>query len=190
MKDLRFLKVFVSYVILIILTLAVLDFFLTPKIRDILMQNIEERMLGTAKAIALMPGKEIETRVPEIARQMGIRVTLVDPAGRVVADSQADAGAMENHLNRPEIQQALSQGHGKATHFSTTLRENMLYVAIPLKEKNEVTGYLRLAHPLGKVRESLDHLYQAIYWTMYIIAIPSLVLAFFFSRRVGSRLNR
>jgi hypothetical protein len=40
------------------------------------------------------------------------------------------------------------------------------------------------------VTESLDHLYQAIYWTMYIIAVPSLVLAFFFSRRIGARLNR
>lgn len=66
----------------------------------------------------------------------------------------------------------------------------MLYVAVPVKEKSEVVGYLRLAHPLGKVRESLDHLYRAIYWTMYIIAIPSLILAVVFSRRIGSRLAR
>jgi two-component system phosphate regulon sensor histidine kinase PhoR len=190
MRDIRFLKVFVSYVILVVLTLAVLDFFLTPKIRDILTQNIEERMLGTAKAIVLMPGKEIESRVSEIAGQMGMRVTLVDPAGKVVADSEADARTMENHLNRPEIQQALAQGQGRASHFSTTLKVNMLYVAVPVKAESQVVGYLRLAHPLGKVRESLDHLYQAIYWTMYIITIPSLVLAFFFSRRIGSRLNR
>ena len=190
MRDLRFLKVFVSYVILVLLTLAVLDFFLTPKIRDILTQNIEDRMIGTAKAVALMPGKDIEHRVPEIAGKMGMRVTLIDPAGRVVADSEADANSMENHLSRPEVQQAISQGQGRATRFSTTLQENMLYVALTLKENNAVTGYLRLAHPLGKVRESLDHLYQAIYWTMYIIAVPSLVLAFFFSRRIGSRLNR
>lgn len=190
MKDLRFLKVFVSYVVLVLLTLAVLDFFLAPKIRDILTRNIEDRMFGTAQAIVLMPGKDIEPRVREIAGQLGMRVTLVDPAGRVVADSEADARTMGNHLDRPEIQQAVSQGQGRATHFSTTLKVNMLYVAVPVKEKNEVVGYLRLAHPLGKVRESLDHLYQAIYWTMYIIAVPSLVLAFFFSRRIGSRLDR
>mgnify|MGYP001767412878 FL=1 len=190
MKDMRFLKVFVSYVILVLLTLAVLDFFLTPKIRDILTQNIEDRMIGTAKAIALMPGKDIEPRVRELAGQLGMRVTLVDPSGRVLADSEADARTMENHQNRPEIEQARTEGQGRATHFSTTLKVNMLYVAVPVKERNGVVGYLRLAHPLGKVRESLDHLYQAIYWTMYIIAIPSLVLAFFFSRRIGARLNR
>jgi two-component system phosphate regulon sensor histidine kinase PhoR len=190
MRDMRFLKVFVSYVILVLLTIGVLDFFLTPRIRDILTQNIEERMIGTAGAIALLPGKDIERRIPEIAGKMGMRVTLVDPAGRVVADSEADAKTMENHLSRQEIQQAQSQGQGRATRFSTTLQENMLYVAVLVREKTEVAGYVRLAHPLGKVRESLDHLYRSIYWTMYIIAVPSLVLAFFFSRRIGSRLTR
>ncbi|MCU0583194.1 MAG: hypothetical protein MUE57_05075, partial [Syntrophales bacterium] len=121
---------------------------------------------------------------------LGMRVTLVDPSGRVLADSEADARSMENHQNRPEIEQARAQGQGKATRFSATLQENMLYVALPVKEKSGVSGYVRLAHPLGKVTESLDHLYQAIYWTMYIIAVPSLVLAFFFSRRIGARLNR
>ena len=190
MKDMRFLKVFVSYVVLVLLTIGVLDFFLTPKIRDILTQNIEDRMIGTATAVALMPGKDLDAKVPDIARQLGMRVTYIDPSGRVIADSEADARSMENHLNRPEIQQAVSQGQGRATHFSTTLKVNMLYVAVPVKEENEVVGYLRLAHPLGKVRESLDHLYRSIYWTMYIIAIPSLILAVVFSRRIGSRLAR
>jgi uncharacterized membrane protein affecting hemolysin expression len=71
-----------------------------------------------------------------------------------------------------------------------TLQENMLYVALAMKEKDETKGYIRLAHPLGKVSESLDDLYQALYLTMYIIAIPSLILAFIFSRKIGSRLNR
>ena len=190
MKDLRFLKVFVSYLILVLLTIAVLDFFLTPRIRDIITQSVEDQMIGNAKAVSLMPGSDIADKVPEIARRLQMRVTFMDAAGAVMADSEADAKTMENHLNRPEIQQARSEGLGKATRFSTTLQENMMYIALPVRENNEVKGYLRLAHPLGKVSESLDHLYQAIYWTMYIIALPSLILAFFFSRRIGSRLNR
>jgi two-component system, OmpR family, phosphate regulon sensor histidine kinase PhoR len=190
MKDLRFLKVFVSYVIMVLLAIAVMDFFLTPKVSDIITKSIEDEMIGIAKTIALMPGKDLESRVPEIAGQLGMRVTLVDPSGRVTADSEADAMKMENHLNRPEIEQARAGGQGKATRFSVTLQENMLYVALAMKEKDETKRYIRLAHPLAKVRESLDHLYQALYLTMYIIAIPSLILAFIFSRKIGSRLNR
>jgi two-component system phosphate regulon sensor histidine kinase PhoR len=190
MKDMRFLKVFVSYLILVLLAIAVMDFFLTPKIKDIITKSIEDEMIGIAKTIALMPGDGIESRVPEIAKQLNMRVTLVDPSGGVIADSEADAKKMDNHLNRPEIEQARTEGQGKSTRFSVTLQESMLYVALPIREKNEMKGYIRLAHPLVKVSESLDHLYQALYLTMYIIAIPSLILAYIFSRKIGSRLNR
>ena len=106
MKDLRFLKVFVSYVIMVLLAIVVMDFFLTPRVSDIITKSIEDEMIGIAKTIALMPGKDLESRVPEIAGQLGMRVTLIDPSGRVIADSEADAMKMENHLNRPEIEQA------------------------------------------------------------------------------------
>jgi two-component system phosphate regulon sensor histidine kinase PhoR len=190
MKDMRFLKAFASYVILVLLAIAVMDFFLTPKIKDIIAKSIEDEMIGIAKTIALMPGESIESKVPEIAKELNMRVTLVDPSGRVIADSEADAKKMDNHLNRPEIEQARMGGQGKATRFSVTLQESMLYVALPIQEKNEMKGYIRLAHSRAKVSESLDDLYQALYLTMYIIAIPSLILAFIFSRKIGARRNR
>ncbi len=190
MKDLRFLKVFASYVVLVLLAIAVLDFFLTPKISDIVTKSIEDEMIGMAKTIALMPRADIEEKLPEIAKRLNLRVTLIDPSGLVLSDSEADVKTLENHMARPEIEQARTGEQGMATRFSVTLQENMLYVAVPLKDDKETKGYIRLAHSLRQVRESLDHLYQALYLTMYIIAVPSLILAFIFSRRIGSRLNR
>jgi len=190
MKKTRFLKVFVSYLILVILAIAVLDFFLTPKIKDIITKSIEDEMIGIARTIILMPGESIESKVPEIAKQVNMRVTLIDPLGGVLTDSETDAKKMDNHLSRPEIKQAKEEGQGKATRYSATLQEGMLYVALPLQENNEIKGYIRLAHSLRKVSESLDQLYQALYLTMYIIAIPSLILALIFSRKIASRLDR
>ncbi len=190
LKDLHFLKVLASYLVLVLLAIAVLDFFLTPRISDIVTKSIEDEMIGMAKTIALMPRADVERNVPEIAKRLNLRVTLMDPSGVVLSDSEADGKAMENHMARPEIEQARAGGQGMATRFSVTLQENMLYVAIAMKEDNETKGYIRLAHSLRQVRESLDHLYQAIYWTMYIIAIPSLILAFIFSRKIGNRLSR
>jgi two-component system phosphate regulon sensor histidine kinase PhoR len=182
-----FLKVFGSYLILVLLAIAVLDFFLTPKIQDIMTKSIEDDMFGIARIISLMPGETQKDMVPEIARQLNLRVTLIDKAGRVTYDSQADAQQMENHLDRPEIQQAKAEGRGKASRFSVTLQESMLYVALPLKENDEVKGYIRLARPLVAVRKSLDQLYHALYLTLYIIAIPSILLALIFSKKIVSR---
>ncbi len=187
MRVRSFLKVFASYLILVLLAIAVLDFFLTPKIQDIMTKSIEDDMFGIARITTLMPRENLAKNVPEIGKQLNIRVTLIDPAGRVISDSQAEAKQMENHLTRPEIQQARTDGRGKASRFSVTLQESMLYVALPIKDNDEIKGYIRLARPLVEVRKSLDQLYQALYLTLYIIAIPSILLALYFSRKIVSR---
>jgi len=184
----RFLKVFYSYLIVILLVIAVLDFFLTPKIRAIIEKNIEDEMFGIARIITLMPTENIIHNIPEIAKQSKMRVTLVDPSGWVISDSQANKEKMDNHLNRPEIQQAITTGSGKAARFSVTLQQNMLYVALPVKENAVIKGYIRLARPLTEVRESLDHLYHVMLLSAFIIVLPSLLLAIIFSRSIVSRL--
>ena len=65
----------------------------------------------------------------------------------------------------------------------------MLYVALPIKENAEIKGYIRLARPLTEVRESLDYLYKVIYLTLFIIVLPSVLLAIIFSRNIVSRLT-
>jgi two-component system phosphate regulon sensor histidine kinase PhoR len=188
-KRLLFLKVFASYLVLILLSLAVLDFFLTPRITELMTKGIEDEMLSVARTLAVLPADSLESRISEIAGPLNVRVTLVDAAGRVTADSDADRTKMDNHLSRPEIRQALKEGSGKASRYSDTLRENMLYVALARKDGGQVTGYIRLARSLAKVSESLDHLYRVFYLTLYIIAIPSLILAFLFTRGITSKLG-
>lgn len=189
MRVRNFLKVFTSYLVLVLLTIVVLDLFLTPRIRDLMTKSIEDDMFHIAQIITLMPRNEIEKKVQEIAGHTNLRVTLIDGAGKVIADSQSDAKHMDNHLNRPEIQQAKEEGRGKSSRFSVTLQESMLYIALPLKENGEIRGYIRLARPLVQVRKSIENVYWAIHMTLFIIAIPSLILAFLFSRVIVSRLT-
>ena len=186
MKRMLTVKVFASYLILIFLTIAVLDFFLTPRIKAMMEKGIEDEMFGIAGIITLMPQNTLPGKVVIIDKRFNVRVTIIDPAGKVVADSEAPVTAMDNHLSRPEIKQARAEGRGKASRFSTTLKESMLYVALPITENGQNEGYIRLARPLTKVGESLDHLYNALYLTMVIIGLPSLILAIVFSRKIVS----
>ncbi|HUH65043.1 MAG TPA: hypothetical protein VLZ07_01305 [Syntrophales bacterium] len=183
------MKIFVSYLILVLLAIAVMDFFLTPKIDVTTTQLIEDDMFGIARILTAVPGETISGKVPEVVKQLNIRVTLIDQAGRVISDSQADAKQMENHFDRPEIQQARAEGRGKASRYSVTLQENMLYLAVPIKEDGKIKGYVRLARPLVEVRKSINQLHTALYLTLFIIAVPSLLLAVLFSRSIASRLT-
>ena len=61
------------------------------------------------------------------------RFTLVSADGAVLYDSQAQAGEMENHLDREEITEALETGSGSSTRYSSTLTERTFYEATRLE---------------------------------------------------------
>ena len=61
------------------------------------------------------------------------RITLVDQDGTVRYDNTADAGQMENHLEREEIQEALSTGSGQSRRVSETLSQETFYYALLLE---------------------------------------------------------
>lgn len=68
----------------------------------------------------------------QAGRSSGTRITIIDPQGKVLADSNEDPRTMENHSQRLEIVGALAGTVGISRRFSKTLQENMIYVAIPL----------------------------------------------------------
>ncbi len=63
----------------------------------------------------------------------GTRVTLIDSDGRVLADSADNADEMENHLGRPEIQQAINEGEGFEKRQSETSNRLTYYYAKQLE---------------------------------------------------------
>jgi two-component system phosphate regulon sensor histidine kinase PhoR len=68
-------------------------------------------------------------------RQPGVpltRITLIAADGRVLFDTDAGAGNMENHLSRREIQDAINTGLGEETRFSETIGKRTYYRAFKL----------------------------------------------------------
>ena len=79
--------------------------------------------------------------------------------GVVLGDSELDGeslSAIENHSDRPEIQRARQDGLGVARRYSTTVRADLLYVAVPVDNPALPSlGFVRLALPLTDVAEQL-----------------------------------
>ncbi len=86
--------------------------------------------------------------VDRSARLFGCRVTIIDTAGVVLVDSEVpdkQIGLLENHLQRIEIQQALKHKYGSNIRKSSTVGQNLLYMAEALVINNKRVGFLRLA---------------------------------------------
>jgi len=189
-----FRKLLTSAFVVIALTLAVLDFYLTRYTGKHEVQEVEQRLAAVARVLAAEPPNLPLERMEEWAKSASVRaqsrVTVIDPQGVVLADSDSDPKGMENHAGRPEIQAAYQNRTGSAIRRSRTLGRDLCYLAIPLQYQGRSGYVLRLALPL----ENLDDAIAAVRWrilTASLIAIfVALFIAYFFSRPFTRRIGR
>ena len=186
MKTRLFYKLFGTYLVIAVLSLAVAGFFIERELKTGLTQWIENDLMSEAQIIALMPEKDIENLSQALAERSRARITLIDARGRVTLDSDGQAKDTDSHLNRPEIQEARVKGKGTTTRLSRTLKTDTLYVALPLYDGAQLKGYLRLSRPLLEVARSVNELRFSIFQVLLFIIILSMVIAFVFSMKVIS----
>jgi len=111
--------------------------------------------------------------------------------GEVLGDSEVKPGELrelENHLNRPEVQQALKSGQGDAIRYSSTLQTPMLYVAFPFPPPGE-EGILRLALPLAALKKAEASLHAILAASLALAALISLLLSYLLSHVISSSLR-
>ena len=190
MKSSLFQKVFGSYLLMIVLALVIMGLFMIQRIENGFIREIKEDLTAQARIMSMMPQKDIENKIKALSDVSHARITLVDPSGRVIVDSEKNIWEMESHLNRPEIQEVRIKGHGEAIRFSRSLGVDMFYVASPIMDGSELKGYIRLARPLFDVKRSMDQIYHAMYGFIFLIIVSSLIVAFLFSRKFVSPIRK
>jgi two-component system phosphate regulon sensor histidine kinase PhoR len=107
----------------------------------------------------------------------------------VLADSEADPATMESHTLRPEFQIALQGRPGQRIGYSQTLKEDMMYVAIPVTENGQITTVLRTALPLTSVNDALTTLYGSIGISALVVAVLAAIIGLYVSRRISGQMN-
>jgi len=186
MKNRLFLLILATYLAIVLVTFGMVYWALSRQIRDAALERNEAMLTAHARIIDLESLDAVVRQADTLAGITGARVTVVDATGKVLADSARQAGSMETHLHRPEIQEAKIRGRGRAVRYSQTLGVDMLYVALPIRSVSGETGFVRLALPLTEVRTSLEKLQQSLLVTGLLALAASLLLAAVFSWRLTS----
>ncbi len=134
-----------------------------------------------------------ERQLNEICRRLGnltsTRLTAILASGQVVGDSQEEPARMDNHADRPEFREAMGGGVGVSTRFSFTLGHNMMYVAVPWKQKDQTLGVLRASLPMKALEGAIRALYLKVALGGLGLALLVAVLSFFIARRISGPLN-
>ena len=184
-----FIQLFYSYVPIIIIALIVLVFFINQIIRDFYYRHIKEDLYDRAILVSkLITHHEDEWQffqelVKTSGKETNMRITVVDEGGVVIADSDEQPFLMDNHLNRPEIIQSKLNGVGSSQRFSTTLNQEMMYLAIPLLlDKNNWT--VRVSMSLSNLEMIIKDLQKQVVYLGVVIGFSLLFISFYFSRQV------
>ena len=124
----------------------------------------------------------LKSQVDEYASASDSRITIILNNGDVIVDSDLDAkkvAGLENHSDRPEIIDALSNGYGSSKRFSSTVQKEMFYFALLDRTQNQ-ERVIRISVPyenLDQVLASLDNSITLIVVVGLIVAILASVLA-------------
>ncbi|MEK7353537.1 MAG: ATP-binding protein [Chloroflexota bacterium] len=158
-------KITIPLIALVLLTMSLLGLYMVNSARDTRINHLESQLTNEAKLVAKISlpyfaNQSKQSELASIAKTTGeeiqARITLISNNGTVLGDTDQDPASMENHTTRPEVVAALATGVGQSTRYSTTLHENMMYVAVPVTEQGKVLGIARVALPLTDVENTVS----------------------------------
>lgn len=200
-------KWFVSLAALLTMLLGItnvcIDSYLPPFLVEKIQEDLERDTLLTREIIAPLlsqtpvPLAPINALAHKLSIATGLRVTVIAPDGVVIGESDKamdQLDAIENHLERPEIQGALRHGLGSATRHSATIGMDLLYVAVAVRENDQPTstlhGFVRVALPLHQIQRTTARVRWIVAMASLAAALLALPLAFWMSRRITQPLLR
>lgn len=183
MKRILFKRILFLYLIITPILVLPLQFYLSSVIKNSYLFNLRESLIIQAHLIAeKIQSVSAEINLDEFCRtykeKTGARITVIDNSGRVLGDSDESSSLMENHLNRPEIRDAMITNTGSSIRFSKTISKNFFYLAISVNQETS-RFFLRLSVPLQHIEKAINEIRMKIIvgalLVLFIVIIVGLI---------------
>lgn len=130
------------------------------------------------------PAAEMDATCRAMRAEEGVRVTVLAPDGRVLAESDADPANMVSHADRPEFVDALRDGQGWNERYSATVHNRLLYAARAIRREGRLVAVVRVAAPRAVVRSASAPASHGAVLLVLITAFVAAGLSFLLALRV------
>jgi two-component system phosphate regulon sensor histidine kinase PhoR len=185
---------FLSYLAIIILLSVGFFLYSSNMLRDFYVSSLDKVMDQKARILTrLLPWQEspgsLDDACRALAKELGVRITVIAQDGTVIGDSDEGATRLENHGSRPEVIEALSRGTGSAVRYSTSVKHDLFYRAY-LQTDGARRRIIRVAVSFSEVENVTASLGRTLLGGVLLCSLLGLAVAYVFSRRVSNRINR
>jgi len=125
--------------------------------------------------------QEVQRESQKLGDDSSTRITIILPSGHIVGDNKKDPATMDNHKNRPEVQQAIQNGKGLSIRYGHTLAIDSMYVAMPIIAQDKVIGIMRTSTPLYTLQNALWSIYYKVSLGFVILIIITAIASWWMS---------
>ena len=170
--------------------LAIIMIFISVGIATgILYKNTEKQIVKNNKAtmeyMQLFLNTHGVSEISNLKVSDNQRITLISPSGEVLYDNHADNQTMENHLDRPEVEQAVKYGTGSDKRVSSTIDETSYYYAVKLEDGN----VLRVATTAKNIYSMLKQLIPVILLLSLLDVVIAVLVANYQTKKIVEPIN-
>jgi two-component system phosphate regulon sensor histidine kinase PhoR len=185
-----FLKLMAAFLVVILAAAVTFDITLGGAWEASLRSEIERNLIQKTQMLAHRvendrSGHSLGDIAAQEGQAAGARVTIIDPSGNVLADSEATPGAVENVSQRKEFAAALAGHIGVNQRVSATIGTPFLYVAVPI-----AGGAVRMAYPLSDVEAVSLQVRHRLWIASGLAFLFALVVAAIAAQWTAARLER
>jgi two-component system phosphate regulon sensor histidine kinase PhoR len=190
-----FTQIFPTHFLIVAISLVAAVWFVFSSLNAFIVRQTKDNLTAQARLfgqqISLdedyadpVKNREIDRLCKRAGRASHARFTVILPGGRVIGDSEQDPLLMENHRDRPEIAAAAKAGPGSSIRYSTTLKKNMMYVAVTVPERETALLTVRAAVPLTSVFQALAEVKGNIIHFCLLVALPVALISLLMSKKI------
>lgn len=126
--------------------------------------------------------QEIQKKSLKLGDDSSTRITIILPSGKIIGDNKKDPTTMDNHKNRPEIEQAILFGKGLSIRFGHTLSIDSMYFAMPIVAQDKMIGIMRTSTPLDTLQNALWSIYYKVSIGFFILIIITAFASWWMSK--------
>ena len=131
----------------------------------------------------------LNTTLENYKDKSGARVIITNAQGVITASSEAEDAVGNSYLSRPEVAQALTGEVASGRRFSQTLNDELLFVAVPVLNGNDVLGVVRVTFSSSVVDNAVNQRLRGISTVAGITLLLAGFVAFLLATSVTRRLE-
>ena len=189
MRHRIFFKMLAAAAVVVLVSAITMDITIRHVWESSLRDEIRRELTAKTRMFANRVEIDQQHSLQDIASQealaAGARATIIDPTGKVLADSEADPANMENHRTRKEFAAAFAGNIGVDERRSHTIGIPFLYVAVPVSG-----GAVRMAYPLSDLEAASRQVHNALLMASALSLALVMLLAGIAAHATARRLQR